>query len=690
MIKCPNCNEELEDGIKFCGNCGQKITETVTCQNCGQQNSTEFSFCKSCGASLSNNAAAPAEPIEKKTALPKLPFKLPKKSIAIGGACVAVVLVVVILLSSIFGGRSVNNFALYLKDGEMYYTDISKIEPWQVTTRLDDDNTLGTNEAGHILGFYTQLSKDGKTIFYVDKIEMNSFSLFYRSVNNPDKEPVKIDSDIKVYTVSESGDCITYLKGSDNVLYQHNLTDKEKIASDVSDFRVSDDGKKIIFLNKDNGLYAKSAGNDKEKIDSEVSGITFIDDDLKNIYYIKEGSLYKKAEGSDKVKIASELDSVIKVYESGEVFYLKSKSADYKLSDYVEDDMKDTDDAMLEPVAPKSPSYWDYDDYDEYLQATEKYEEEYDEYLKAKNTYNEKQTRDILRKSLSDEKLTYTSYTLYYYNGEAEKTLTDAFVSSSDGSNYIVAEKNPIIIYSAYKESAVTKVKLSEISSVSEVSSMVMNALYSTSEQFVAVKDTAAVIELTSAKNFILDSEGKTVYFLDDISEKTNQGDIYKMSISDNKPQKPELYDSDVYIYHAYLTDDDKFVYFKDVKDSKGELYVNKERIDYDVSLSNYTCLKDSDTVVYMTDWNNDKSYGTLKIYKSGKAAKIADDVYTYSTTPNGEVLYLQNYSSKYYKGELFLYKNSKSEKIDDDVTAIIPVFDFKYRGESEEAEEIY
>lgn len=206
MIKCPNCNMELEDDVKFCGNCGQKIEKAVVCQNCGQQNSADYAFCRNCGAPFSNIADVSAKP--EKDALPKKPFKLSKKAVTIGSVCIALVLVVVVILSALSGG-GVSNYALYLKDNELYYTGISKIEPWQVTACLCEDVNVNSSFAS-LLGIYIQLCSDGK-LFYIDKISGSSdgLSLYYRYVNKPEQEPVKIDSDIISYIASDSGDCVT-------------------------------------------------------------------------------------------------------------------------------------------------------------------------------------------------------------------------------------------------------------------------------------------------------------------------------------------------------------------------------------------------------------------------------------------------------------------------------------------------
>ena len=71
MITCPKRGKELEDGTKFCDNCGTQIFEVVFCPNCVEQTSSEFAFCQRCGAPLAENAEAPAEPDQEKRLFPK-------------------------------------------------------------------------------------------------------------------------------------------------------------------------------------------------------------------------------------------------------------------------------------------------------------------------------------------------------------------------------------------------------------------------------------------------------------------------------------------------------------------------------------------------------------------------------------------------------------------------------------------
>ena len=75
-----------------------------------------------------------------------------------------------------------------------------------------------------------------------------------------------------------------------------------------------------------------------------------------------------------------------------------------------------------------------------------------------------------------------------------------------------------------------------------------------------------------------------------------------------------------------------------------GEMYIDKVRVGNDVPI--YYTYKhgyydDCDKLFYLTDWDNDKKCGTLKVYQGDKVTKIADDVYDYVVTNEGRAIYL-------------------------------------------------
>jgi len=51
-MKCPKCQTDNADGVKFCGECGQPLRSELTCPNCGHKNLSNVKFCPECGAPL--------------------------------------------------------------------------------------------------------------------------------------------------------------------------------------------------------------------------------------------------------------------------------------------------------------------------------------------------------------------------------------------------------------------------------------------------------------------------------------------------------------------------------------------------------------------------------------------------------------------------------------------------------------
>lgn len=51
---CPKCSATIADGLKFCGNCGEKVLNTLTCPACNYENPENTKFCGNCGQRLAN------------------------------------------------------------------------------------------------------------------------------------------------------------------------------------------------------------------------------------------------------------------------------------------------------------------------------------------------------------------------------------------------------------------------------------------------------------------------------------------------------------------------------------------------------------------------------------------------------------------------------------------------------------
>ena len=782
MIMCPKCGKVLEDGMRFCDNCGAQIPKTAVCPNCGERVISGYAFCQKCGTPVGqapnfgagyvpapgtgytpdpNAGYVPAPgtgyapnpgtgyaptpgtgyasdptagytagyPGPAATAVQQKKKGIPKKALIFGGigvAAVAVIIAAVALIVNLLGGGSKTSdktYMFYLRDREIVYFDLKSGDKLEVTSRLLNGGSMSDSNlanGAYGLGYYIAFNEDGSRVFYPDRTNFDNaegITLYYRNMNKPDEEPVKIDSDITKYAINKEGTVVIYSKGFDGILYKHDLTNKEKIASNVEGFEVTDDCSKVMYLTDDSSIYLWYADKDKAKIASDVSAVYYVSEDLSVIYYTKQDSsdsytysLYKQTVGADeRVKIASDVYYIVNIYDSGELYYVKSENVEISLMDYVNDDLAASDAAITEPEYPTAPQshYWYYSNsnntyyyYDpgygyryfteaEYNAIIEQYYADYsayqaalDEYNKAQDAYRDKVSRDYLRESLKGSTIERAKYILYYYNGTDETVVTDALTAPW---SVTWAADAATLLLPAYNQSEVTKVRISEISSVYDFHDQVNQALYSSSERYIAVKATLTLLDQPDASHFTMSSDGSTIYFLDDITDSSGdeKGDLYKITIADGQAGRPELYDSDVSTTQMYLLTDNRFAYFKDVDISnwKGDLYINKAEVDYDVSL--YSFSYTDNAVFYYTDWNSSKDYGTLKKYENGEKTKIADDVHSFVTTDDNDILYLYDYSSNYYKGTLYRYNQGEPVKIDDDVMALIPVSGGRVKGYS-------
>lgn len=676
---CPRCGQATAADGKFCERCGQPIDS-------GEQPAVENAMpagvpvppaaAGTAYAAPADGAAAAPSPVQKVTAKIKA---LPKKILAIiAAAAVLVVVLLVAVIASVAGG-DVKPPVLYYADGELQGVMQGKWnKPFEVTK---DFSSLANDD--YIL--MTQYSENGRYMFYLD-----GGGLYYRDLkkNNANTDGTKIDSEIEGYfQITPNGKRVLYIKSGK--LYEHNLKEKQSLASDVIMFFMSEDGKTVLYQTDDGDLYTKAVGSSKEavKIDSEAE-IKSVSKDMKTLFYTKDGSLYVKSGNKDKEKIA-EGDAVDTVIGFGgkEIYFFNDASLTGTAADYVDDDMKAADDAMTEPVAPEYPSreYPDFDDYrgedgfidwdaynaaqdkaeEEYDKAREQYDKDYEEYQTAREEYREKESRDSLRESLAEAKVTVPNYQLYYYDGS--KAILVAENVTQGESIRAKAKETPAIVYSKNGEADTSKVKLSEISSVSDVTEKIA-AGETGEERFLAVKDKESTLEQDGASMFQFDAKGSTLYFVDMVEE--GVGVLKAAQLGGNGVRKIDTIDEDVGGF--FLRDKGDVVYAKDIADGSGDLYSGGKLLLSDVRLSTVATVKDSNKFFCLSDYSGSSSSGTLQAVTS-KAVKVKDDVYSFVVYSEKCVAFLSDYSTDRARGTMEVYTGGNPRKVADDVTYLVP-----------------
>ena len=699
MIKCPNCNSEVSDENIFCPSCGSRLSAPAPVQETQEP----------APAVEAPAAEAPAAPAAEKPAkkgfdfapilaalkkfwgktkevankvLDKIP--LPRKIVAIIGAALGVIIVGVIVLLIVLGANKDYPYALYVKDGDLYFSNLKAGKAVEIIDLSSD-----SNKAAYI-GNSAVLTENGKRLFYPEYESDGTTTLYYRDLSK--KNAVKVDTNVTKYAINANGTSVVYVKEGN--LYKSNLKDKEKIASDISNFYVSEDLKKIMY-SKENALYFKNGNKDAEKMVSDASMSAYDHEKLAWVFYAKEGSLYFQKTGKDdKVKVAGEYANFLTALEGGKAYFTKAATSTAKLWDFVDDDMAAADAAMTEPVYPTypdSPDYpsspWrsDYDTYEEYEAAYEEYQKEYnrlyEEYQAARDKYyedqdkyyedyskwNEKCNRDGLRETLKETDYNQNAYELYYFDGKEAKLVVSGMNSSWDF-DYEYDEEGNVQAYGqvVIRTSAdVTKIRLSEVNYYWQVEEY-LNSGSGDEVKKLVWQDKVFDVNVEKASTIRFSTDGKKVYILANVDGEKDTGDLYEAKFSKSGMGKAKEIDTDVSTYGWGFSKDVGVYYMKDYKKdtNKGDLYVKGKKIDFDVSSGGVAAFKGG----YLY-----KSGDDMKYYKSGKAITVAEKVRSVALINSDTLVLLYDWNSEKGKGTLGVFTGGKKvTELDDDVTRLI------------------
>jgi len=178
MKTCPNCGQSMEDDEVFCASCGTKVETPAPapaggfCPNCGEAVGPEDLHCPNCGCDLRTGAAPAAESAPARRS--KAPVS--HRKVGIAAACVAVVLVGALLVTTV-GGAFAPAHKKFIRYNEELLLDqmvggvVKAAELYNEKTTFSTDMTLTASGGGSEIAPYLKGSA-------VDlKVDMNKDKL---------------------------------------------------------------------------------------------------------------------------------------------------------------------------------------------------------------------------------------------------------------------------------------------------------------------------------------------------------------------------------------------------------------------------------------------------------------------------------------------------------------------------------
>ena len=325
MKKCPQCNAQLEDDVKFCTSCGASVGTPDA---------------KPGTAPAAGAASKPVKPAKTGGASGKSPFKLSKKTLAVCAGVLAAVIFIILLIVKLSSGGS-GNFIMkkqeldqFASGDKVYFVNSDGTVVEQLVgngaDKISDvcESTDGRYSALIAGDAKTALFFDGKTVFKVaDGVETLYMSndgktLVYTDANRKifsykNEKSTLVAENADLTAVSPDAKTVGYIRstGDESIAGYYAKGGKEyEIGKNRTPCSISNDAGTVLVkrgsANDFEYTYHVQSKTDEDSIvmlkDMDVDAFITNFDGSEVLYYTSDDATYLAKTGAEPVKVSSD------------------------------------------------------------------------------------------------------------------------------------------------------------------------------------------------------------------------------------------------------------------------------------------------------------------------------------------------------------------------------------------------
>ncbi|MDO5096648.1 MAG: hypothetical protein Q4D65_08810 [Peptostreptococcaceae bacterium] len=509
------------------------------------------------------------------------------------------------------------DYVVYMKNGELFYSKLDKIEPKQLTEHFSDDENARWSRHR-----YGNMRIDYGSILFSSNPPMRTHEyylyedLYYRNLEKDDSQNELVDVNIRSYRLLPN-DNVVYEK--EDALYLWQNKESRLLAENIKEYEVSKDGQKVIYIDKKGNLCLREAAKDKEELlEENVEWIDMVLRDFSEVAFTKKEQgkeiLYRKTIGKEAERLG-ENSYGYHIVDERDRHYLYIQKRALPLGEFVESDVKN---GLVEQI-----------------------------------------------KRL-DDKYQVTLYDLWYFDENIFSKIDGEFLrwqrSLEENGGY--NDKDFLL----FNTEGFEKPKLSDFETLNDIHYAVHEGLSKSSTQYLFMNDRLFFDKEVDLQYVKVNRAGDRVRYYKNIHG--GVGDLYERVMKNKELGEEKLLASGIDLGTRFISSVEDLSIYLSKSGKEYALYAKGEKVDE--GIGEYIAVTHgSEPRLYYSPPLTNAAY-SVKMYENGQVQTVNESVKAHSITPLGNFLYISDWDDSKGKGVLYYFDGKTSQKVDEHVSDIV------------------